>query len=209
MPKVWYHEEGFDYYELVDATDEELKENFELGGGFFDQTLEDYIAVYRKKEAEKLKKLEERAQKAREEALKHPSSQQEAQPEIKSLFSPPKSPPKDVNADKRAEYAQKIMRREDAIDALRNLEGNFQERNEQFISDAGHYFEESEEYFYNTRSSSRRSQWQQNALQDTYSHLKDLTNQQHETLEASCRTARREMEDEIDALHKERNALPW
>lgn len=39
--------------------------------------------------------------------------------------------------------------------------------------------------------------------------MRAVAEQQNETLEDCCRTTRIEMEDEIEALYKGRNDLPW
>ncbi|MDR0300325.1 MAG: hypothetical protein LBI13_09685, partial [Streptococcaceae bacterium] len=57
--------------------------------------------------------------------------------------------------------------------------------------------------------SSQQSHWQQSVVQEAYHHMKSLAEQQNDTMKNSCRVARIEIEDKIEALHKERNALPW
>jgi ElaB/YqjD/DUF883 family membrane-anchored ribosome-binding protein len=215
MPKILIHDRGMDYWKLVDPTDDELREQYKelpFRGEFVEEEFQEYLKEFREKEAEVVRKNAAQAQKAREEAEKYAKEHPEikVETEVKSLFSAPKSVPKDASSDKRLAYNRKISQKENDMDDLRNMERNFQERNEQLISSASRYFEESEEYFYErSQYPSRQSNWQQAVIQDAFSDLRSVVDQQDEALEDSCRKARIALEDEVDNLYKERNALPW
>lgn len=177
----------------------------------FDSALE----CWKEKEARWAKMNAIRAERqAQQQALAAADFLKEKQGKIEEPFSSLNlnqlKPSKDQSADKRAEYSQKIMHKESELDDLQGLERNFQECNRQFIFDAYRHFEESEEFFYQrSQYPSRQSQWQQNVIKDAYSHMRAVAEQQNETLEDCCRTTRIEMEDEIEALYKGRNDLPW
>ncbi|MFC4651603.1 hypothetical protein ACFO26_01595 [Lactococcus nasutitermitis] len=117
---------------------------------------------------------------------------------------------KDMSADQRAEYSRKISQKEQEMDDLRHLKQHFENSNERFSSNVRRHFEEVEEDFYRrSQYPSQQSRWQQAVVQEAYAQMQFVTEQQNEVFEDSCRITRRNIEDKIEELHKERNALPW
>ncbi|MDR0299641.1 MAG: hypothetical protein LBI13_06115 [Streptococcaceae bacterium] len=202
---------------LVDATDDEIRQCAitynHLYRDLTEEEIQQYIKDYRLAEKKKLETetkgsynsyvviaLDDDAQKSNSKTRTEPTTN----------FSSSKLKSKDQSADKRAEYAQKIMFKEQEMDDLGQLERNFENRNDKFISNTNRVFEEFEESFHEGSSySSQQSRWQQSVVQDVYHHMKSLAEQQNETMKNSCQVARIEIEDKIEALHKDRNALPW
>ena len=118
------------------------------------------------------------------------------QAETKALFSVQKKIPKDISADKRAVYTQKIMFKEQEIDDLGQLERNFENRNEQFLSTTNRYFYESEELSrQRSQFPSQQSRFQESVMQEAYGQAKWTANRQQETFQDSSRVARIEIEN--------------
>ncbi|MDR0299023.1 MAG: hypothetical protein LBI13_02920, partial [Streptococcaceae bacterium] len=133
---------------------------------------------------ERERKAQAEIEAQREERRKAKQAQLEARmAEISRQLDKPKTPPKDQSADKRAEYAQKILFKEQEIDDLGQLERNFENRNDKFISNTNRFFEEFEESFHEGSSySSQQSHWQQSVVQEAYHHMKSLAEQQNDTM---------------------------
>ncbi|MDR0299006.1 MAG: hypothetical protein LBI13_02835, partial [Streptococcaceae bacterium] len=170
-------------------SEEETKKQAE---GKFDLDLS--LQFWREKEArwsrmnelrhERERKAQAEIEAQREERRKAKQAQVEARmAEISRQWDKPKTPPKDQSADKRAEYAQKIMFKEQEMDDLGQLERNFENRNDKFISNTNRFFEEFEETFHEGSSySSQQSHWQQSVVQEAYHHMKSLAEQQNDTM---------------------------
>lgn len=117
---------------------------------------------------------------------------------------------KDKNANKREDLRQSIMSNEADLDELRDLDRRFEESNAQFLAESSRYFEELEETFHQ-RGSNTSNQLiiQKSIVEDTYNQIRSVTSLQEETFQESSRVARISMENKIEALHQERNALAW
>ncbi|AYG01128.1 hypothetical protein [Lactococcus allomyrinae] len=205
---------------LVDATDDEIRQCAitynHLYRDLTEEEIQQYIKDYRIAEKEKLETeqkgsynsyvviaLDDDAQKSSSETKKESTT-------TSSNFSSSKLNSKDKSADKRAEYAQKIMFKEQEMDDLGQLERNFENRNDQFLSDANRHFYESEELSQQRNQyPSQQSRFQESVLQEAYGQAKWTANRQQETFQESSRVARIEIEDKIESLYKERSALPW
>jgi phosphoenolpyruvate-protein kinase (PTS system EI component) len=118
--------------------------------------------------------------------------------------------PKDISADKRFELGMKIQRKETDMDefyqekqsyqrALDNFNNRFQQLSVQYDEISYHQAEQG----------SRKAREEFELNQELNQRIRNYVSEQSEGVEHAYSRARQEVDEEIENLHKERNALPW
>ena len=102
-----------------------------------------------------------------------------------------------------------MMRQESDIDELKGMTNKFTENNENFISDIRRNMDNARYIFENSQLNSRQAQHENEIYQSVYANLKSRFETQNEVINQSSNRTRRDIEDKIDNLSRERNNLPW
>ena len=117
--------------------------------------------------------------------------------------------PKDKSEARRHALYQEMMRQESDIDELKGMTNKFTENNENFISDIRRNMDNARYIFENSQLNSRQAQHENEIYQGVYANLKSRFETQNEVINQSSNRTRRDIEDKIDNLSRERNNLPW
>ncbi|GFH41953.1 hypothetical protein Hs30E_05040 [Lactococcus hodotermopsidis] len=120
-----------------------------------------------------------------------------------------KQQPKDNIEAKRNALYQEIMRQESDIDELKGMTNKLTQNNENFISDIRRNIDNARSIFENSQLNSRQAQGENEIYQSVYANLKSRFEIQNEKIRQSSNRTRRDIEDKIDNLSRERNNLPW
>lgn len=117
--------------------------------------------------------------------------------------------PKDKSEAKRNALYQEIMHQESDIDELKGMTNKFTQNNENFISDIRRNMYNARYILENSQLNSRQAQCENEIYQGVYANLKSRFETQNEMISQSSNRTRRDIEDKIDNLSRERNNLPW
>jgi hypothetical protein len=147
-----------------------------------------------------------------QEYLKKFAAEKKAKAVSTSLFENTTSyrqQPKDKSEARRHALYQEIMRQESGIDELKGMTNKFTQNNENFILDIRRNMDKARYILENSQSNSRQAQRENEIYQGVYANLKSRFETQNEVIGQSSNRTRRDIEDKIDNLSRERNNLPW
>lgn len=116
---------------------------------------------------------------------------------------------RDKSADQRLELARQISQKEQRHDELTQEMRSIQNQLEHFQNQMEQGFRLEEEHYDTFREKSNNLGWESTAVQEIRKAVQRLTTNQSEQLEQDYRIENNRIQDEIESLHQERNALPW
>ena len=116
----------------------------------------------------------------------------------------------DKNHEKRQAYYRKIVENEDQIDELRLQRNQVFELIEDIQGQSQTSYRWLEQLEYDLLlKGSEKSQIYLNHLAEQRHHFDTKMQEDYEDVQQAYQTVSRRLDDEIERLHKERNALPW
>ena len=116
----------------------------------------------------------------------------------------------DKNHEKRQAYYRKIVEKEDQIDELRLQRNQVFELIEDIQGQSQTSYRRLEQLEYDlSMKGSEKSQIYLNHLAEQRHHFDTKMQEDYEDVHQAYQTFSRHLDDEIERLHKERNALPW
>lgn len=116
----------------------------------------------------------------------------------------------DKNHEKRQAYYRKIVEKEDQIDELRLQRNQVFELIEDIQGQSQTSYRRLEQLEYDLLlKGSEKSQMYLNHLAEQRHHFDTKMQEDYEDVHQAYQTFSRHLDDEIERLHKERNALPW
>lgn len=116
----------------------------------------------------------------------------------------------DKNHEKRQAYYRKIVEKEDQIDELRLQRNQVFELIEDIQGQSQTSYRRLEQLEYDLLlKGSEKSQIYLNHLAEQRHHFDTKMQEDYEDVQQAYQTVSRRLDDEIERLHKERNALPW
>ena len=116
----------------------------------------------------------------------------------------------DKNHEKRQAYYRKIVEKEDQIDELRLQRNQVFELIEDIQGQSQTSYRRLEQLEYDLLlKGSEKSQIYLNHLAEQRHHFDTKMQEDYEDVHQAYQTFSRRLDDEIERLHKERNALPW
>ena len=116
----------------------------------------------------------------------------------------------DKNHEKRQAYYRKIVEKEDQIDELRRQRNQVFELIEDIQGQSQTSYRRLEQLEYDLLlKGSEKSQIYLNHLAEQRHHFDTKMQEDYEDVHQAYQTFSRHLDDEIERLHKERNALPW
>ena len=116
----------------------------------------------------------------------------------------------DKNHEKRQAYYRKIVEKEDQIDELRLQRNQVFELIEDIQGQSQTSYRRLEQLEYDLLlKGSEKSQAYLNHLAEQGHHFDTKMQEDYEDVQQAYQTVSRRLDDEIERLHKERNALPW
>ena len=116
----------------------------------------------------------------------------------------------DKNHEKRQDYYRKIVEKEDQIDELRLQRNQVFELIEDIQGQSQTSYRRLEQLEYDLLlKGSEKSQIYLNHLAEQRHHFDTKMQEDYEDVQQAYQTVSRRLDDEIERLHKERNALPW
>ena len=116
----------------------------------------------------------------------------------------------DKNHEKRQAYYRKIVEKEDQIDELRLQRNQVFELIEDIQGQSQTSYRRLEQLEYDLLlKGSEKSQIYLNHLAEQRHHFDTKMQEDYEDVQQAYQTFSRHLDDEIERLHKERNALPW
>ena len=116
----------------------------------------------------------------------------------------------DKNHEKRQAYYRKIVEKEDQIDELRLQRNQVFELIEDIQGQSQTSYRRLEQLEYDLLlKGSEKSQMYLNHLAEQRHHFDTKMQEDYEDVHQAYQTVSRRLDDEIERLHKERNALPW
>ena len=118
--------------------------------------------------------------------------------------------PRDISANERFDLGMKIQRKEQEIDEFYQKRQNHERLLENFNS---HFQQLSAQYdeieYQAAQQGSKRAQMSFEINQELNQRMNHYVSEQFEEIDSTYYRARQVMNDEIENLHRERNALPW
>ncbi|MDR0298613.1 MAG: hypothetical protein LBI13_00780 [Streptococcaceae bacterium] len=118
--------------------------------------------------------------------------------------------PKDMSADKRYELGMAIQYKEREIDELSQEKRNFENQLENFHGQMHQNFMRTAGLYEKmARSGNRQAENELSTDYEVERTMNQMMEQQLSEFEEGYRQKRNQLEDEIEATHRERNALPW
>ncbi|GAB2026098.1 hypothetical protein [Lactovum odontotermitis] len=118
--------------------------------------------------------------------------------------------PKDISADKRYQMGLTISRKENEQDQLSAEKRSFEQAQENFQRNYHQNFQQSSQFYEKmARSGNTRSEQELMTDYELERAVNRLSEQPYSEFEDYYRQKRNQLTDEIEQLHRERNALPW
>lgn len=116
---------------------------------------------------------------------------------------------RDKSADKRLELARQISFKEQRYDDLAQEKRNIQTQLDNFQNQMDYLFQKEQQLYEEIHQNGTPITWEHSAYQEVRKTIQRITGNQEELLEQDYRKERNHIENEIETLHRERNALPW
>ena len=116
---------------------------------------------------------------------------------------------RDKSADQRLELARQINQKEYRHDELAQEKRNLQNQIENFQNQMEQSFRLEEAHHDTFKKTSDPLGWESVAFREVRKAIQRLTNNQTEQLEQDYRIENNRLQNEIETLQKERNALRW
>ncbi|MDN6069841.1 MAG: hypothetical protein L0I48_01470 [Lactococcus plantarum] len=210
----WADYDWTDWAEYWHISLEQTRINFEKtddeGKNIFiscNQTIQKQVAAKRqelaKQEADRVKY---------QEYLKQFAAEKKAKAVARSLCENTtsfKQQPRDKSEAKRHALYQEIMRQESGIDELKAITHQFTANNEDYMSDMKRLIDSACYTLETSSVNSRQAQRESQIYQTVFATLASRFESQHDVMIQSSNRTRRDIEDKIDNLSRERNNLPW
>lgn len=117
--------------------------------------------------------------------------------------------PRDKSADQRLELARQITFKEQRYEDLAKEKSSIQAQLGNFQNQMDHLFQKEQQLYEEVQQNGIPMTWEQSAYQEVRRTIQRVTVNQEELLEQDYRKERNQIENEIENLHRERNALPW
>ncbi|MBK0083567.1 hypothetical protein IAE51_06565 [Lactococcus sp. S64] len=116
---------------------------------------------------------------------------------------------RDKSADERLMLGREILFKENQIDEI-NREYRYQENQlERFHSEMNRLFNAEEELYFQAQQEGENTSWKEAEFQAVRQEVQRVVSTKSELLHQGYGQAQLTIQDNIDQLHKERNALPW
>ena len=117
---------------------------------------------------------------------------------------------RDKSADKRYEMEQNIRYKEQAIDELSQEKYHFEQELENFQAHTHQSFQRTSGLYEKmARSGNSQGERELSVEYEVERALRQMVERQYEEVEAYYRNKKNQLEEEIEQLYNERNALPW
>ena len=116
---------------------------------------------------------------------------------------------RDKSADQRLELARQISQKEYHHAELAQEKRNIQNQIENFQNQMEQSFRLEEAHYDSFKETTEPLGWESVVYREVRKAIQKLTSNQTEQLEQDYRKENNQLQDEIETLHRERNALPW
>ena len=116
---------------------------------------------------------------------------------------------RDKSADQRLELARQISQKESRHDELAQEKRNIQNQIENFKNQMEQGFRLEEAHYEDFKKTSDPLNWECVAFREVRKSIQRLTSNQTKQLEQDYRIENNQLQDEIETLQRERNALAW
>ncbi len=116
---------------------------------------------------------------------------------------------RDKNADKRVALGREILLKENQIDEINREYRNQENQLESFQNEMNQLFNAEEELYDRAQQEGENTSWKEAEFQAVRQEVQRVTSNETELINQGYGQARVTIQDDIDRLHKERNALPW
>lgn len=116
---------------------------------------------------------------------------------------------RDKNADKRVALGREILLKENQIDEINREYRNQENQLESFQNEMNQLFNAEEELYARAQQEGENTSWKEVEFQAVRQEVQRVTSNETELINQGYGQARVTIQDDIDQLHKERNALSW
>ncbi|ARE21691.1 P-loop NTPase family protein [Lactococcus lactis] len=116
---------------------------------------------------------------------------------------------RDRSADERLMLGPKILFKENQIDEINREYRNQENQLERFHSEMNRLFNAEEELYFQAQQEGENTSWKESEFQAVRQEVQRVVSTESELIHQGYGQARLTIQDNIDQLHKERNALPW
>ena len=116
---------------------------------------------------------------------------------------------RDKNADKRVALGREILLKENQIDEINREYRNQENQLESFQNEMNQLFNAEEELYDRAQQEGENTSWKEAEFQAVRQEVQRVTSNETELINQGYGQARVTIQDDIDQLHKERNALSW
>lgn len=115
----------------------------------------------------------------------------------------------DKNVDRRVELGCNILFKENQIDEINQEYRNQETQLECFYSEMNRLFSVEEKLYAKAQQEGENISWKESECQAVRQEVQRIVFNQSELMKQGYNQARMKIQDDIDQLYKERNALPW
>lgn len=116
---------------------------------------------------------------------------------------------RDKSADERLMLGREILFKENQIDEINREYRNQENQLERFHSEMNRLFNAEEELYVQAQQDGENTSWKEAEFQAVRQEVQHVVSTESELINQGYVQARLAIQDDIDQLHKERNALPW
>ncbi|AYF99818.1 hypothetical protein [Lactococcus allomyrinae] len=116
---------------------------------------------------------------------------------------------RDKSADERVMLGREILFKENQIDEINREYQNQESQLERFHSEMNRLFNAEQELYAQAQQEGENTSWKEAEFQAVSQEVQRVVFTESELIHQGYSQARLTIQDDIDQLHKERNALPW
>lgn len=116
---------------------------------------------------------------------------------------------RDRSADERVMLGREILFKENQIDEINREYRNQENQLERFHNEMNRLFNEEQELYAQAQQEGETTNWKEAEFQAVRQEVQRVVSTESELIKQGYSQARLTIQDDIDQLHKERNALPW
>lgn len=116
---------------------------------------------------------------------------------------------RDKSADERVVLSREIFFKENQIDEINREYRNQENQLERFHSEMNRLFNSEQELYAQAQQEGENTSWKEAEFQAVRQEVQRVVSTESELITQGYGQARMKIQDNIDQLHKERNALPW
>lgn len=116
---------------------------------------------------------------------------------------------RDKSADERVVLSREIFFKENQIDEIKREYRNQENQLERFHSEMNRLFNAEQELYAQAQQEGENTSWKEAEFQAVRQEVQRVVSTESELITQGYGQARMKIQDNIDQLHKERNALPW